>query len=52
LRINYFTLENWYPNLPAEYTHEHPLKVYYDNVVIARQYFGPIEGSAPRSNQK
>jgi hypothetical protein len=51
LHINYFKLENWYPNLPPEYTAEHPLTVYYDNVVIARRYIGPIRGAAPRSPQ-
>jgi hypothetical protein len=43
LRITYFALESWYPNLPADFTAERPLKVYYDNLVIARKYIGPVQ---------
>jgi hypothetical protein len=52
LRITYFALESWYPNLPAEYTAEHPLKVYYDNLVIARNYIGPVREAGLRSKEK
>lgn len=43
LRINFLSLGNWYgANLPAEYTRERPIDVLYENVVIAREYIGPI----------
>jgi hypothetical protein len=51
LRITCLTLENWYPKMPAEYTPERPLKVDYDNVVIAREYIGPIRAPAPKPGE-
>ena len=43
LRITLFSLETYYHGLPAKYTREKPIKVYVDNVVIARKYVGPIQ---------
>jgi hypothetical protein len=51
LRITYFALDNWYPNLPSEYTAERPLKIHYDNVVVATSYVGPVQPSAEESKQ-
>lgn len=42
LRINFFSLENYYHGLPEQYTKENPVRVYFDNVVIARKYIGPM----------
>jgi hypothetical protein len=47
LRITFFSLENYYHGLPAEFTPERPLRVYYDNVVIARKHIGPIRPRKP-----
>jgi len=42
LRITFFSLETYYHGLPKEYTASSPIRVYFDNVVIARKYVGPI----------
>ncbi|MHC4739118.1 MAG: polysaccharide lyase [Planctomycetota bacterium] len=42
LKINFFSLENYYHGLPEEYTRENPVRVYFDNVVIAHKYIGPM----------
>ncbi|MHC4395364.1 MAG: polysaccharide lyase [Planctomycetota bacterium] len=42
LKINYFSLENYYHGLGEEYTREKPVRVFFDNVVIARKYIGPM----------
>ena len=49
LRITCFTLETYYHGLPKDFDASHPIKVFYDNVVIARAYIGPIGGKAPAS---
>ncbi|MGB2822538.1 MAG: hypothetical protein WBF17_16255 [Phycisphaerae bacterium] len=42
LRITFFSLETYYHGLPKQYTRDRPIKVYVDNVVIARKYIGPL----------
>ncbi len=42
LRITFFSLETYYHGLPKDYDQNSPIKVYFDNVVIARQYIGPV----------
>jgi hypothetical protein len=42
LRITFFSLETYYHGLPADYTRERPIRVYFDHVVIARRYIGPL----------
>jgi len=43
LKITFFSLGTYYhPGLPEKYTAEHPIKVYYDNLVIARKPIGPV----------
>jgi hypothetical protein len=42
LRITFFSLETYYHGLPQEYDRDNPIEVYFDNVVIARKYIGPI----------
>ena len=42
LRITFFSLGTYYHGLPKQFDREHPIKVYFDNVVIAKQYIGPI----------
>ncbi len=42
LRITYFSMGNYYHGLPEQYGSDHPIKVYFDNVVIAKKYIGPI----------
>jgi hypothetical protein len=44
LRITFFALGMYYHALPKEYDAEHPIKVYFDNLVIAREYIGPLGG--------
>jgi len=43
LRISFFSLENYYHGLPKEFDAAHPIKVYFDNLVMARQYIGPMQ---------
>jgi len=43
LRITFFSLETYYHGLPKEYDAAHPIKVSFDNVVMARKYVGPME---------
>jgi len=47
LRITMFSLETYYHGLPREYSREHPLKVYFDNVVVARKSVGPLGQDNP-----
>ncbi len=35
--------ETYYHGLPKEYDAAHPIKVYFDNLVMARQYVGPMQ---------
>jgi len=42
LRITFFSLETYYHGLPEKYGRNHPIKVYFDNVVIAGKYIGPM----------
>lgn len=42
LRITFFSLETYYHDLSKEYSINNPIKVYLDNVVIARKYIGPL----------
>lgn len=48
LKINLFSLENYYHGLSEEYTREKPVRVYFDNVVIARKYIGPMAVQAKK----
>ena len=48
LRITFFSLETYYHGLPKDYDRAHPIKVYFDNVVIARQYIGPTRIASRR----
>ena len=41
LRITFFSLETYYHRLPEVYTQDNPIRVYFNNVVIARKYIGP-----------
>lgn len=47
LRIASFSLETYYHGLPEEFGRTNPIKVYFDNVVIARAYIGPITPKRP-----
>jgi hypothetical protein len=49
LRITFLSLETYYHGLPEEYRSDHPIRVYYDNLVIARRYIGPVHTDARRS---
>lgn len=42
LRITFFSLETYYHGLPEQYNHDNPIKVYFDNVVISKEYTGPV----------
>jgi hypothetical protein len=44
LHITFFSLETYYHGLPEQYVGSNPIKVYFDNVAIARTYIGPIHG--------
>jgi hypothetical protein len=48
LHITLFSLETYYHGLPAAYTADNPIRVYFDHVVIARKYIGPLRpGTEP-----
>jgi hypothetical protein len=42
LKITFLSLETYYHGLPAQYRRDHPIRVCFDNVVIAREYIGPL----------
>ena len=42
LKITLYTLETYYHGLPEEFGRSNPIQVHYDNVVIARDYIGPM----------
>jgi len=42
LHITLFSLETYYHGLPARYGPDSPIKVFFDNVVIAKSYVGPM----------
>jgi CubicO group peptidase (beta-lactamase class C family) len=46
LKVTLFSLETYYHGLPAEFGEANPIKVYFDNVVIARRSIGPLARSA------
>jgi len=46
LRITFFSLETYYHGLPKRYSHNQPIKVYFDNVVIATKYIGPMHSES------
>ena len=48
LGITLFSLETYYQGLPARYGPGSPIKVYFDNVVIAKSYVGPMSKSLAR----
>jgi len=47
LRITYLSLETFYNGLSHMYNRENPIKVYFDNIIIATQYIGPINPLTP-----
>jgi hypothetical protein len=47
LRITFFSLETYYHGLPEHYGRQSPIQVSVDNVVIAREYVGPVWRQAP-----
>jgi hypothetical protein len=47
LRITAFELEVYYHGLPDKYTEQNPLKVYFDNVVIATERIGCLSPAPP-----
>lgn len=49
LRITFFSLETYYHGLPQEFSQGNPIEVYFDNVVIARKYIGPLSMQTPKS---
>jgi acetyl esterase/lipase len=42
LHISFFSLETYYHGLPERYDSKQPIKVYFDNLVIAKSYIGPM----------
>ncbi len=42
LRISLFNLETYYHHPTAEWTRAHPIKVFFDHVVVAKSYIGPM----------
>ena len=48
LRITLFSLETYYHGLPARYGPDSPIKVFFDNVVIAKSYVGPMSKASDR----
>jgi hypothetical protein len=47
LRITFLSLETYYHGLPERYSRDHPIRVCFDNLVIARQYVGPLHSGTP-----
>jgi hypothetical protein len=45
LRISVFELEVYYHGLPDRYPEAKPIKVYYDNVVVATERIGCMRGN-------
>jgi hypothetical protein len=43
LRITLFSLETYYHGLPERYDEAHPIKVYFDNLVVAKKHVGPLQ---------
>jgi hypothetical protein len=48
LHTTLFSLETYYHGLPEQYGRNHPIKVYFDNVVIAKSYIGPVSKVSDR----
>lgn len=46
LKITLLSLETYYHGLPEQYGRDHPIRVCFDNVVVARQYIGPLTSAA------
>ena len=42
IHISFFSLENYYHGLPEEFGKDNPIRVYYDNLVIATKPIGPM----------
>lgn len=42
LHISLFSLETYYHGLPGKYGPSRPIRVFFDNLVIARKYIGPL----------
>jgi len=51
LRITFFSLETYYHGLPQEYSRDNPIEVYFDNVVIATRYIGPLSSHSARQGR-
>lgn len=51
LKVTFLSLETYYHGLPEQYRRDHPIRVYFDNVVIARRYIGPMLAATPRSSE-
>jgi hypothetical protein len=47
VRITVFELEVYYHGLPEKFTGEKPIKVYFDNVVIAKERIGCLSPTRP-----
>ena len=42
LSITFFSLDTFYHGLPVDFDDSNPIKVYFDNVVVAKKHIGPI----------
>jgi hypothetical protein len=42
VKISFFSFETYYHKLPDRYTEENPIKVAFDNLVIATERIGPL----------
>ena len=51
LRITFFSLETYYHGLPKEFSRDNPIEVFFDNVVIAKRYIGPLESRSSLSEK-
>lgn len=48
LHITFFSLETYYHGLPETYGSDRPIRVYFDNLVIATESIGPMAGKETR----
>lgn len=51
LQIACFSLETHYHGLPEEVDQANAIRVYFDNVVIAQKYIGPVRTENPKDGR-
>ncbi len=52
LKITYFQFGTYYHGLPAKFSKDNPIAVFFDNVVVAKEYIGPVSVVPARISKK